>query len=138
MPSQSDPSNSTPLNQPRLWFGSATGACCWLGLLTADLLLAWKTCRELPNGLDTPPLGWAIYLFAAVTVALLAVTIVSGLVSYRNFRRLSPNASLWHSEATGREEFMALAGVFVSVVLGIGIVWLSLPLMLLRLCMRAR
>lgn len=138
MPVQSDPSNSPPPNQPRLWFGSVAGACCWLGLLIADLLLAWKTCRELPNGFDTPALGSPIYLFAAVTAALFAVTIASGLVSYRNFRRLSPNADLLHSEATRREEFMALAGVFISLALGIGIVWLSLPLIILRLCVRAR
>lgn len=138
MPEQNDPSPSTPLNQPRLWFGSMTAACCWLGLLMADLLVAWKVCRELPDGFDTPPSGPAIYIFAAITVALLAVTIVSGLVSYGNFRRLSPNASVLHSEATGREEFMALGGVFLSVVLGIGIVWLSLPLMIIRLCTRAR
>ena len=33
---------------------------------------------------------------------------------------------------------MALAGIFVSATLGLGIVWLGLPLFIIDLCVRAR
>lgn len=138
MPVQSEPRNLTPLDQPRLWFGFAGSAAAWLVLLTADLLLAWKACTQLPNGFDVLSLRWAIYLFAAITVLLLAVTVAAGIVSFNNFQRFSSHASLAHTEASGREEFMALGGVFISVVLSLGIVWLGLPFIILTLCTRAR
>jgi len=95
-------------------------------------------CTELPNGADVLSFGWGIYLFAALTVILLAVTVAAGIVSFRNFQRFSNHASLARAEATGREEFMALGGMFVSLVLGLGIVWLGIPLIIINLCTRAR
>src|SRR5665213_4204684 len=138
MPIQKKPQKLTPLDQNRLWFGFAGSAAAWLALFTADLLLAWKMCTELPNGSDVLSLGWAIYLFAALTLILLAVTIAAGIVSFGNFQRISNHASLAHTEATGREEFMALGGMFISLVLGLGIVWLGIPLIIINLCTRAR
>jgi hypothetical protein len=135
---QNDPQILTPLDQPRLWFGFAGSAAAWLALFIADLLLAWKMCTELPNGSDVLSLGWAIYLFAALTVILLAVTIAAGIVSFGNFQRFSNHASLANTEATGREEFMALGGMFISVILSLGIVWLGIPLIIINLCTRAR
>jgi heme/copper-type cytochrome/quinol oxidase subunit 3 len=38
----------------------------------------------------------------------------------------------------GRKEYMALAGVFISITLGIGIVWLSIPISVLNICARQR
>ncbi len=138
MPVQTEPHNSTSVDQPRLWFGFAAGAAAWLGLFIIDLLLAWKMCTELPNGVDVVSLGWLLYLMAAVTVAMLAITIAAGLISLRNFRRVSNHASLASTEAAGREEFMAVGGVFISVLLGIGIIWLGIPLIILNICTRAR
>lgn len=138
MPVQNQPHNLTPLDQPRLWFGFAGSAAAWLALFIADLLLAWKACTDLPNGSDVLSLGWAIYLCAALTIVLLAVTIAAGIVSFSNFQRFSNHASLARTEATGREEFMALGGMFISLVLSLGIVWLGIPLMIIHLCTRAR
>ena len=42
------------------------------------------------------------------------------------------------AEATERKEFMAWAGLFISFTLGVGIVWLCLPLFILQMCIRAR
>lgn len=138
MPVQTEPHNSSPLDQRRLWFGFAAGAAAWLGLFIIDLLLAWKMCIQRPNGFDVVSLGWALYLMAAVTVAMLAIAIAAGIVSLRNFRRVSNHASLARTEATGREEFMALGGMFISFLLGIGIIWLGIPLIIINICTRAR
>jgi hypothetical protein len=138
MPLQNELQNSTPADQPRLWFGFAGSTAAWLALFIADLLVAWKACVELPNGSDVLSLGWAIYLFAALTVILLAITIAAGAISFGNFQRFSNHASLARTEATGREEFMALGGMFISVVLSLGIVWLGIPLIIINLCTRAR
>lgn len=138
MPIQNESQNLTPRDQPRLWFGFAGSAAAWLALFFADLLVAWKACSELPDGFDVLSLGWAIYLFAALTVILLAVTIAAGFISFGNFQRFSNHASLAHTEATGREEFMALGGMFISLILSLGIVWLGIPLIVINLCTRAR
>lgn len=130
--------NLTPLDQPRLWFGFATGICTWLGLGIADLLLAWKVCEAGPNSWGLVSKGSAIAIFAIITLILLGLTIAAGIVSFRNFRRITDNASLAHAEGTGRDEFMALGGMFISLALGIGIVWLGIPLFILDVCTRAR
>lgn len=135
---QNAPPNLTSSEQPRLWFGFAGSVAAWIALFIADLLLAWKMCTALPDGVDVLSLGWAIYLFAALTVILLAVTIAAGIVSFGTFQRLSNHVSLAHTEATGREEFMAVGGMFISLILSLGIVWLGIPLFIIKLCLRAR
>lgn len=132
------PQNLTPADQPRLWFGFAGSVAAWLALFIADLLVVWKTCTEVPDGVAVSSSGWAIYLFAALTVILLAVTVAAGVVSFANFKRFSNHASVASTEATGRNEFMALGGMFISVVLSLGIVWLGIPLIIINLCTRAR
>jgi divalent metal cation (Fe/Co/Zn/Cd) transporter len=74
----------------------------------------------------------------ALAVALLALTIVAGVTSYRNWRALSQQARLLEAPAVDRREFMALLGVIVSVTLGMGIVWLALPPLFIELCWRAK
>ncbi len=137
MATQTEPQESTPADQPRLWFGFAGATVAWIGLFIIDLLLAWKMCRELPNGIDVVAQGWLIYLMAAVTLLMLAITITAGVVSFRTFRRFS-NASLAQAEANGREEFMGLGGMFISFALGIGIILLGIPFLIITICTRAR
>jgi len=79
-----------------------------------------------------------LLLTILITVALFATIVTSGIVSYRNWRRLSADADLESAEGRGREEFMALLGVFVSLTLGFSVLWLALPLFVLDLCVRTR
>jgi hypothetical protein len=69
---------------------------------------------------------------------LLVTAVWAGGVSFRNWRELSRDGTLADAEGRGREEYMALIGVFVSFTLGIGIVWLGIPLAIIDLCVRAR
>ena len=77
-------------------------------------------------------------LFLVVTLLLLATAIAAGAVSFRNWRELSRGTSLANAEGRGREEYMALIGVFVSFTLGVGIIWLGIPLAIIDLCVRAK
>ncbi len=122
----------------KLWFGFAGSAVAWIGLGIADLLITWQAClgEEQYGGAHLDPAAKLIYLI--VTVALLITAVVSGVVSFRNWRLLSHDRDLSDAEGRGREEYMALIGVFVCLTLGIGIVWMGLPIAMIELCVRAR
>lgn len=135
---QTEPHNLTPLDRPRLWFGFATAVFAWLGLFNADLLVAWKVCEAGEGSLGIVSKTGALWIFAAITIVLLAITVTAGIVSFRTFRRLCPNTRLADAETPGREEFMALGGAFISVCMALGIIWLGLPLIIMNVCTRAR
>ena len=98
----------------------------WMRLGIIDLLITWQAClgREQYGGAQFEP-GFKL-LYFAVTLASLIIALSAGGVSFRNWRELSRIANLSNAEGRGREEYMALIGVFVSFTLGIGIVWLGI------------
>jgi hypothetical protein len=122
----------------RLWFGVAASAAAWFVLGLTEILLTWAAClhREQLGGASGHP--GVLLLTIVIAVVLFAVIVTSGTVSYRNWRRLSADADLESAEGRGREEFMALLGVFVSLTLGFSTVWLALPLFIIDLCVRTR
>jgi hypothetical protein len=122
----------------RLWFGVAASAAAWFVLGLTEILLTWAAClhREQLGGASGHP--GVLLLTIVITVVLFAIIVASGTVSYRNWRQLSPDVDLESAEGRGREEFMALLGVFVSLTLGFSTVWLALPLFILDLCVRTR
>jgi hypothetical protein len=122
----------------RLWFGVAASAAAWFVLGLADILLTWASClpREQLGGASGHP-GIRL-LTVLITIVLFSTIVASGIVSYRNWRQLSADADLESAEGRGREEFMALLGIFVSLTLGFSVIWLALPLLILDLCVRTR
>lgn len=122
----------------RLWFGLLAAALSWLGLGIADVLITWRAClhQEQFGGPSEHP-GLTI-LNIALFAALLLIAIFAGIVSFTNWKRLSQQPHIFTAEATGSREFMAMVGVFISVTLGLGIVWLGIPLLILQLCLRIR
>ncbi len=126
------------ISPARLWFGLAGSAASWIALGIIDLLITWQAClgKEQYGGAHLEPGAKVLYLI--VTLLLLLTAIWAGGVSFRNWRELSRGGSLVNAEGRGREEYMALIGVFVSFTLGIGIVLLGIPLAILDLCVRAR
>jgi hypothetical protein len=122
----------------RLWFGVAASAVAWFVLGLVDILLTWAAClhREQLGGASGHP--EILLLTVLITIVLFATIVASGTVSYQNWRRLSADADLESAEGRGREEFMALLGVFVSLTLGFSVIWLALPLFILDLCVRTR
>jgi hypothetical protein len=122
----------------RLWFGVAASAAAWFVLGLTEILLTWAAClhREQLGGASGHP--GVLLLTIVITVVLFAIIVASGAVSYRNWRQLSADADLESAEGRGREEFMALLGVFVSLTLGFSTIWLALPLFIIDLCVRTR
>lgn len=122
----------------RLWFGFVTSVVAWVTLGFLDILIVWRACTA-QQGFGIPdPHPLVRILIAVVALVLLAITITAGVFSYRNWRALSLQPSLLDAQAVERREFMALLGVIISITLGMGIVWLTLPPLFLDLCWRAK
>jgi hypothetical protein len=122
----------------RLWFGFSGAALAWIIAGLVDVWLAWIACmgHEAGSGIFTS-VGMRV-LLGVVTFGLLAIATAGGLISFRNWRRLSESRDFMEAEGRGRKQFMALVGVFISISLGIGIIWFSLPIYILGICVRAR
>jgi hypothetical protein len=122
----------------KLWFGLIASAIAWLVLGATDLLIVWKECahQQLYAGEGAHPAS-GILLFVN-SVVLFAIAVAAGTVSYHNWRTLSHANDLLATNATDRREFMALLGVIISVTLGMGIIWLSIPPLMIQLCERAK
>ena len=73
-------------------------------------------------------------LLGCVTAGFLAVAAAAGWISYRNWRTLSERRRLMQAEGIGREDFMALAGVFVGAACVIGLIWAGIPAAFLPAC----
>lgn len=133
--------NPTPPAQVRprrLWFGTATAAIAWVTLGCADIVITWRACMQQEDyGIPIPRPEVRVVYFV-VALVLLALTVVAGWISYRNWRNLARERELLHAHAVERREFMALGGIIVSITLGMGIVWLALPPLFLDVCWRAR
>ena len=121
-----------------LWFGVGASVAAWFGLYLADILITWLTCPQRDQLGGPGPDAGARVLYLVSTLILLALAATAGTMSYRNWRRLSGMKELLAAEAFERKEFMALAGLFISFTLGVGIVWLGLPLFMIQMCLRTR
>lgn len=122
----------------KLWFGLTVSAVAWLLLGTVDLLLVWNECAHQQRYNGEGPHPVSRILSFAISMILLLVAVAGGVTSYRNWRSLSHQPNLMETNATDRREFMALLGVIISVTLGMGIVWLSIPPLLIQLCERTK
>jgi hypothetical protein len=121
-----------------LWFGLTAAAIAWVLLGFIDILITWRACvhQEQYGNASTHPDARVLYI--VVAVSLFIVVLIAGTLSYRNWRTISSQRQLLEATATDRREFMALLGVFVSVTLGVGVLWLSIPPLVIELCLRSK
>lgn len=130
--------DGSPVTSKRLWFGLIASAVAWVSLGFLDILITWRACvhqEEFGNPVAHPA---ARMIYAAVAALLFIVVLASGITSYRNWRMISQQREILNATATDRREFMALLGVFVSITLGVSVLWLAIPPLVIELCMRAR
>lgn len=102
------------------------------------MFITWRAClhnEDFGNASAHPSATAAAFI---VTFLLIALVAAAGFVSYANWRKLSPQTKLIEAEGRGHHEFIALLGIYVSLTLGVGMVWMGLPLFILRLCARVR
>lgn len=138
--STTEPNSTAPeqVRPKRLWFGTATAAIAWVALGCADIVITWRACMQQEDYGIPIPRPEVRVLYFVVALALLALTIIAGWTSYRNWRNLARERDVLNTHAVERREFMALSGIIISITLGMGIVWLALPPLFLDLCWRAR
>ena len=112
-----------------LWFGVLAGPAAW----SLQILVGYSA-EEIAcsAGSQTETLvGVSIEAFILVLhIALTAVTVLAGLVSYRCWRATAHG----DSSTGGRARWMALAGMMVSVLFAIVIVSGFLPTLFLDSC----
>lgn len=122
----------------RLWFGTITAAISWTLLGCIDILINWRACQHQEQyGIPPPEVGPRL-LIGCLALILLAIVFIAGVTSYRNWQQLTREGNLMRTHAVERREYMAVAGLIMTVTLGIGIVWLALPPIFLNICWRAR
>lgn len=127
-----------PVGPKRLWFGAITAAVAWTLLGIADIVIVWRSCMvQADYGIPAPHPGSRI-LYGSLAVVMLALSIYAGYMSYRTFQYLTNGHKVLDAQAVPRKEFLAYAGLVVTVTMGMGILWLGLPPIFLDLCWRAR
>jgi hypothetical protein len=122
----------------RLWFGLGAAAVAWVLLGFIDIIITWRSCVHQEQFGNASPHPGARVIYVAVAVSLFIVVLIAGTLSYRNWRTISLQRQFLEAAATDRREFMALLGVFVSVTLGVGVLWLSIPPLVIEFCLRAK
>ena len=138
MNTPADTTNREQISQKRLWYGFSGAALTWALAGFLDTTLAWYCCfgGELRSGIFTPT--WIRVVLGCITFGLLALTVSTGYTSYKNWRHFSDEATILDAETRGREQFMGATGAFMSLALGIGIVWFSMVVYLISICQRIR
>jgi hypothetical protein len=130
--------DSNPVPSRRLWFGFATSAIAWVMLGCLDLCINWRACTHQEDYGIPNPHPEVRFLISGLAIFLLIVALTAGITSYRNWRELSVQSDILDAEAVERREFMAVLGVIVSITMGMGILWLSIPPFFLDICWRSR
>jgi len=129
---------SQPVSSRRLWFGFTGAAGAWVLAGLLNVFLAWQACMGGEAGSFIFTQTGIRIVLGIITFVLLAVGTIAGVVSYRNWQALSHNPDFVSAEGRGRQEFMAVFGVFVSVTLVGGMIWFAIPIYIIRLCERMR
>ena len=129
--------NPDAVSRKRLWFGFAGSVAAWLLAGLLNVIVAWAACNARENGnWFTQTTVWIV--LGIVTFGLLAVAILAGMTSLRNWRALSAARDPLTDEARERQEYMAVVGVIVSGSMTIGLLWFCLPIYILGMCVRTR
>jgi hypothetical protein len=133
-----DSSHGTPITPARLWFGLMASACAWALLGFLDILITWRACVHQDEWGSASAHPGARTLYIVISLTLILTVFSAGTLSYRNWRALTEQRTILEAQATDRREFMALLGVFVSLTLGMGVLWLSIPPLIIQLCLRVK
>jgi hypothetical protein len=126
------------IEQGRLWFGTVAGAAAWALHGFTSFLISTQACKDGNGNWGPLPAASVRLLLGGVTLLFLGVAVAGGLTSLRNWRQLSQRRHVLNAEGLGREDFMALIGVFVSTVFVLGILWAGIPPILVDVCVNAR
>lgn len=120
-----------------VWFGAAAAAVAFSLNGLVNWLISWRTCYIGHGEFIGLRLGGVRWLLAAITLGFLCVAIAGGIIAFRNWRAIASQEDQRFAEAHSTAGFLSLLGIVLSVTLGMGIIWLGIPLVFLNSCMRA-
>jgi len=121
-----------------LFFGLAAAPVAWNVQLLFSVGFASHACypRDVPLELPIWSNLWGILL--AIGLAGIAVAILGGLVSFRNWRLTfdESTGSVHHmlDRGEGRTRFIAMFGILTSAVFALGVVFATAAVFLVPLC----
>ncbi|HEX5426405.1 MAG TPA: hypothetical protein VFW94_22845 [Candidatus Acidoferrales bacterium] len=121
----------------KLWFGLAATLAAFAIDGYLAFVITWRTCFIGHGQLGALSLGGVRWLLVGITIGLFVLSVIGGVTSYGHWKQLSGEREMRHAESSGTAEFVAMLTVLASVALSVGIVWLSLPLIFIDVCMRA-
>lgn len=131
-------SGSQGVSRIRQWFSLWGAACSWIALGMSGSLITWRAClHDEQSGGATAHPGMTD-LNIALFLLLLVLSLFAGYLSYQTWQRLNGNGNIFASESTGREEYMAMIGVLITTLMGVGILWMGIPLFILSQGVRIR
>jgi len=122
----------------RLWLGVVTAGAAWFALGIAEMFITWRACMHNEQFGNSIGNGAAMGASFVVSFLLLGLVAAAGFASWIAWRKASAQRSLVEAEGRTMQEFLPLVGVFFCLTLGVGMVWMTLPLFILRLCARVR
>ncbi len=122
----------------RQWHEFGSSVIAWLCLNCLDSVVSWRACvHQEQFGGPSPHPGARVVYFLLWT-SFFGLASLTGFQAYRSWRKLSEASDLLRAEGRERKEYMSLCGLFISITLGIGFLWLCLPLFFLQMCERVR
>jgi len=133
-----EPTSPPAVSRGRQWFSLWGTAVAWLALYFSNIVITWQAClhHEQLGGASSHPA--LLILNMVIFFVLLATSILSGVLAYRAWRSRAGSGKFLYAEAEDRHEYMAMIGVLMTFIMGIGIIWLGLPLWIISLCVRTR
>ena len=118
----------------RLWFGTTAAAVAWAVQGFTCFEIAVQACAD---GTDSwgPLSGLGVrILLGCLTLGFIAVAVAAGIVSYRTWTILAESRHLMQDEGLGREDYMALVGMFSSLACVVGLIWAGIPPIFFEVC----
>jgi hypothetical protein len=120
-----------PVSSGRLWAGVLLAPSAWVVAELLGYVLASRACDRGAAGTAGVTQDILAIVLALIAVAGLAIAI-------GNWRRVSEPSRPHEPAARGRAHFMALGGVVASALFTLGIVFFSLPPLLVNVCSEVR
>lgn len=129
--------NSQAIGNRRLWFGlAAAGSAFFMEVITI-FVVSWAACYAGHGRLGAWPESDVRWVLAGITIVLFTLSVTGGIMSYQHWRQLSSSKDLAHSESEPNDEFISMLGALCSATMSLGILWISLPLIIINICMRS-
>jgi hypothetical protein len=134
-----DSSASLSVSLTRLWFGLGAAPLAWLLVELVGYILVSQSCTPGQNGLGAygvrhPGVALVILDLLMALIAVGGLAVACGMS--RQLSQVPPSEA--GAPAMGRARFMAFAGVLVSAVFLLGILFFGIPPAFVNTCSEVR